>query len=112
MSFNIQEMMSKIQEMQTKLSETQEKLKMLETTIDVGGGMVTITINGKQEVRKIKIEKSVVSPDDIELLEDLILSAVNKAIEQSQQLAQEEMSKSTSGLIPNIPGLDLGNLGM
>jgi nucleoid-associated protein EbfC len=112
MTFNIQEMMSKIQEMQSKLSETQEKLKSLETTVDVGGGMVTVTINGKQEVKKIRIEKSVVSPDDIELLEDLILSAVNKAIDMSQKLAQDEMSKSTAGLVPNIPGLDLGNLGI
>jgi nucleoid-associated protein EbfC len=112
MSFNIQEMMSKVAEMQSRIAETQEKLKLLETTVDVGGGMVSVTINGKQEVKKIKIEKSVVSPDDIELLEDLILSAVNKAIDQSQKLAQEELSKSTSGLVPNIPGLDLGNLGL
>ena len=112
MSFNIQEMMSKVVEMQSRITETQEKLKSLETTVDVGGGMVSVTINGKQEVKKIRIEKSVVSPDDIELLEDLILSAINKAIDQSQKLAQDEMSKSTSGLVPNIPGLDLGNFGL
>jgi nucleoid-associated protein EbfC len=112
MSFNIQEMMAKVQEMQNRISETQEKLKSMETTVDVGGGMVTVTINAKQEIKQIKIEKSVVSPDDVELLEDLVLSAVNKAIDESQKLAQEEMGKSTAGIIPNIPGLDLGNLGL
>ncbi|MFZ1729514.1 MAG: YbaB/EbfC family nucleoid-associated protein [Bacteroidota bacterium] len=112
MSLNIQDMMAKVQELQSRMGDVQAKLRALETTAEVGGGMVTVTINGKQEVKKIKLEKSVVTPDDIELLEDLILSAVNKAIDQSQKMAQEEMGKATSGMIPNIPGLDLGNLGM
>jgi DNA-binding YbaB/EbfC family protein len=108
----MQDMMAKVQELQTRMSDAQQKLRELETTVEVGGGMVSVTINGKQEIRKIKIEKSVVSPDDVELLEDLILSAMNKAIDQSQKLAKDEMGKATSGMIPNIPGLDLGNLGM
>jgi len=112
MSLNLQDMMARVQELQSRMNETQEKLRALEDTVEVGGGMVRVTINGKQEIKKISIEKSVVSPDDIELLEDLILSAVNKAIEQSQKTAKEEMGKATSGMIPNIPGLDLGNLGL
>jgi DNA-binding YbaB/EbfC family protein len=112
MSLNLQDMMARVQELQSRMNETQEKLRSLENTVEVGGGMVRVTINGKQEIRKISLEKSVVSPDDIELLEDLILSAVNKAIEQSQKMAKEEMGKATSGMIPNIPGLDLGNLGL
>ncbi|MBN1448599.1 MAG: YbaB/EbfC family nucleoid-associated protein [Bacteroidetes bacterium] len=112
MSLNLQDMMARVQELQSRMNETQEKLRALESTVEVGGGMVRVTINGKQEIRKISLEKNVVSPDDIELLEDLILSAVNKAIEQSQKMAKEEMSKATSGMIPNIPGLDLGNLGL
>lgn len=112
MSLNIQDMMARVQELQTRMNETQEKLRALETTVEVGGGMVRVTINGKQEIKKIAIEKSVVSPDDVELLEDLILSAVNKAVDESQKMAKEEMGKATSGMIPNIPGLDLGNLGM
>ena len=102
----------KVQELQSRVNDAQQKLRELETTVEVGGGMVAVTINGKQEIKKIKIEKSVVSPDDIELLEDLILSAVNKAVDQSQKMAKDEMGKATSGMIPNIPGLDLGNLGM
>ncbi len=112
MSLNIQDMMARVQELQTRMNETQEKLRALETTVEVGGGMVRVTINGKQEIKKIAIEKSVVSPDDVELLEDLILSAVNKAVDESQKMAKEEMGKATSGMIPNIPGLDLGNLGL
>lgn len=112
MSLNIQDMMARVQELQSRMQETQEKLRALETTTEVGGGMVRVTINGKQEIKKIAIEQSVVSPDDVELLEDLILSAVNKAIEESQKMAKEEMGKATSGMIPNIPGLDLGNLGL
>jgi DNA-binding YbaB/EbfC family protein len=112
MSLNMQDMMARVQELQNRMAEAQQKLRDLETTVEVGGGMVRVTINGKQEVRKISIEKSVVSPDDVELLEDLVLSAVNKAIDQSQKMAKDEMGSATSGLIPNIPGLDLGNLGM
>jgi DNA-binding YbaB/EbfC family protein len=112
MSLNMQDMLSKVQELQARVNETQEKLRALETTVEVGGGMVRVTVNGKQEIRKITIEKSVVSPDDVELLEDLVLSAVNKAIEQSQKMAQDEMGKATSGMLPSIPGLDLGNFGL
>ncbi|MBR9979217.1 MAG: YbaB/EbfC family nucleoid-associated protein [Bacteroidetes bacterium] len=112
MSLNLQDMMAKVQELQGRVSEVQAKLGELETTAEVGGGMVSVTMNGRQEVRKITLEKSVVTPEDIELLEDLILSAVNKAIDQSKAMAQEEMGKATSGMIPNIPGLNLGNMGM
>ncbi len=112
MSLNMQDMMAKVQELQTRMQDAQEKLRAIETTVEVGAGMVRVAINGKQEIKKITIDKSVVSPDDVELLEDLILSAVNKAISQSQKLAQEEMGKATSGMLPNIPGLNLGNLGI
>jgi len=112
MSFNMQDMLARVQEFQAKMQETQNRLRALETTVEVGGGMVTVTVNGKQEIRKIRIEKSVVSPDDVELLEDLVLSAVNKAIEQSQSMAQEEMGKATSGMLPSIPGLDLSSFGL
>jgi len=112
MTLNIQDMMAKVQEMQAKMAEVQERLRSLETTAEVGGGMVKVTINGKQEILKVSIEKSVISPDDTEMLEDLLVSAVNKAIEQSQKLAQDEMGKVTSGVVPNIPGLDLSQFGL
>ena len=108
----MQDMMAKVQEMQSKMAEAQEKLKQLETSVEVGGGMVHVSINGKQEILRIKIEKSVVSPDDVEMLEDLIVSGVNKALEAAQKLAQQELGKATSGMLPNIPGLDLSGFGL
>jgi len=73
--------------------------------------MIKVTVNGKQQVVKVQIEKEVVNPDDIEMLEDLILAATNKALEEAARVAQEEMSKATSGLLPNIPGMNLPGLG-
>ena len=108
MALNLQGMMAKVQEMQAKVSEVQEQLGQKYTTGESGGGMVVVTINGRQEITNIKIEKPVINPDDAEMLEDLLVSAVNKAIENSQKMAQEEMGKATSGMIPNIPGLNLG----
>lgn len=101
-------MMGKIQEVQSKMTEIQNELANKFTTGESGGGMVVVKINGKQEIAQIKLEKSIVNPDDIEMLEDLITSAVNKAIENSQKMAQEELAKVTSGILPNIPGLNLG----
>ena len=112
MNLNLEDMLAKVQEMQAKMNEAQNTLRAVEKTVEVGGGMVAVTINGKQEVRKITIDKSIVDPNDIGMLEDLIVSAVNKAIEEAQKMAQQEMGKATSGIIPNIPGLDLGKLGL
>jgi DNA-binding YbaB/EbfC family protein len=105
-------MLAKVQEMQAKMSDIQKGLQALEKTVEVGGGMVAVTINGKQEIRKITIDKSIVDSNDIGMLEDLIVSAVNKAIEEAQSMAKQEMGKATSGMLPNIPGLDLSNLGL
>jgi DNA-binding YbaB/EbfC family protein len=69
--------------------------------------MVKVTANGKLQVTKLQIEKEVISPEDPDMLEDLILAAVNKAIDSAQKMAQDEMQKATSGLMPNIPGLNI-----
>jgi nucleoid-associated protein EbfC len=112
MNLNIQDMLAKVQEMQARMSDAQKQLQALKKTVEVGGGMVSVTINGKQEISKIAIDKTVVDPNDVGMLEDLIVSAVNKAIEESHAMAQEEMGKATTGMLPNLPGLDLGNLGL
>ena len=101
---NLQGMMKQIQE---RIAQTQSALERMTVTADAGGGMVKVTANGRQQVTKIEIEKEVVNPEDIDMLEDLVVAAVNKALEESTKMAQEEMAKATSGLLPNIPGLTI-----
>jgi len=96
-------MMKQAQKLQTKMLKLQEEMagKTVETTS--GGGMVKAVANGRQQVVSIQIEKEVVDPDDVEMLQDLILAAVNDALIKSQEMVSQEMSKLTGGL--NIPGL-------
>lgn len=96
-------LMKQAQKMQNRILKVQEE--MAEKTIEAsaGGGMVTVIANGRQEIVSIKMEKEVVDPDDVEMLEDLILAAVNDALKKSQQMMAEEMKKITGGM--NIPGL-------
>ncbi|MEA1949385.1 MAG: YbaB/EbfC family nucleoid-associated protein [Thermodesulfobacteriota bacterium] len=96
-------MMKQAQQLQSKMLKLQEEMadKTVETTS--GGGMVKVVANGRQQVLSIQIEKEVVDPDDVEMLQDLILAAINDALIKSQEMATQEMSKLTGGL--NIPGL-------
>lgn len=95
---NMQSLMKQAQKMQKKMEEAQEALseKTVETTS--GGGAVKIVITGKKVIKSIKIDPEVVDPDDVEMLEDLILSSVNEAIRQADEMANNEMSKITGGV--------------
>lgn len=98
-----QQIIKQAQEFQKKIKEAQEKLKDVTVEATSGGGMVTVVANGRQEILSITIEREVVNPDDVEMLQDLILAAVNEASRKSEELSQEEMKKITGGL--SIPGM-------
>ncbi len=95
--------MKQAQQMQQKMARVQEELQSREVEASAGGGMVTATVNGAQQLVALKMEPSVIDPEDVEMLQDLVLAAVNEALKKSQAMAQEEMSKITGGM--NIPGL-------
>jgi DNA-binding YbaB/EbfC family protein len=99
--------MREAQKMQAEMQRVQEEAKKKTVEATAGGGMVTAVANGAGELVSIKIEKDVVDPEDIEMLQDLILAASNEALRRAQEMVSEEMSKLTGGL--NIPGL--GGLG-
>jgi len=96
-------MMKQVQKMQKQMAEAQEALKEKTVQGTAGGGMVTITANGHKEILNIEIKPEVVDPDDIEMLQDLVLAAMNDALKQVDELVAKDMGKFTGGL--NIPGL-------
>jgi len=98
-------LMKQAQQMQQKMLKMQEEVAKRTLEASVGGGMVTVQVNGKNEVLSIKIEPQVVDPNDVEMLEDLIVAGVNEALRKSQEMMAEEMGKLTGGL--KIPGLSL-----
>lgn len=95
---NMNNLMKQAQRMQRQMEESQKELEEKEITAAAGGGAVEVTINGKKEIIKVKLSPEVVDPDDIEMLEDLIVAATNEAIRQIEELSQESMSKITGGL--------------
>src|SRR4051812_44429810 len=103
---NLGQMMKQVQEMQMRMAEMQEKLGELEIAGGSGGGMITATLNGKGALKAIKIDPSLVNPAETEVLEDLIVAAVNDAKTKVDEKLQTEMSKFTGGL-PLPPGFKL-----
>lgn len=91
------------QQMQAKIAELQEQMALRTVEASAGGGMVTAVVNGKQEVVSIRIEREVVDPEDVEMLQDLVLAAVNEALEKSQELAAQRLGAVTGGM--KLPGL-------
>ena len=100
---NMQGMMKKMQKMQKEMMEAQEALNAQEFEGAAGGGMVKATVNGKNEIVNLELSKDVVDAEDIEMLQDLIIAAVNEAQRSMQAISQEKMSAITGGM--NIPGL-------
>jgi len=95
--------MKQAKKMQERMARLQEELGMKTVEVSSGGGMVSVVVNGKFEVMSLKIEKDVVNPDDVEMLQDLVMAAVNEGVRKAQEMNAAEMAKITGGL--NIPGL-------
>jgi nucleoid-associated protein EbfC len=100
---NLGNIMNQAKMMQNRLAQIQEEMGNKTVEASSGGGMVTVTANGRQEILAIKIEPEVVNPDDVEMLQDLIQAAVNDALRKVQEMVSQEMAKVTGGL--KIPGL-------
>lgn len=103
MGGNMGNMMKQMQKMQKQMEEMQKQLEEAEVEASAGGGAVTCKANGKKEILDIKIDESVVDPEDIEMLEDLVMAAVNEALRAAEEMMAKEMGKLTGGM--NIPGL-------
>ena len=108
--FDMMKMMGKMKEVQARMKESQDKLGTLYATGESGAGLVRAKVNGKKQLITLDVDSSLLKAEDKTILQDLIVAAVNKASEEAEVMAKEEMRKSTEGLLPNIPGLDLSNL--
>ncbi len=100
---DLHDLVRQAQEIQERMAKLQEELGGRTVEATAGGGMVTVVMNGRQEIVSIRIEKEVVVPDDVELLQDLVRGAVNEAYSRSRKLMAEEIAKVTGGM--NLPGL-------
>jgi len=107
---DMMKMMGKMKEVQAKMKEAQENLVHVTATGESGAGMVKATVNGKKQLMKLEIDNEIINESDKEMMQDLIIAAINKAIEEAEVKAKEELKKSTEGMLPNIPGLDLSGL--
>ena len=100
---NMGNLMKQAQKMQRQMEEGQKELEKKEVTAAAGGGAVEVTVSGKKEITKVKLSEEVVDPDDIEMLEDLIMAATNEALRQMEEMAQSSMAKITGGLGGGLP---------
>lgn len=100
---NFGNIMKQAKKMQERMARLQEELGLKTVEVSSGGGMVSVVVNGKFEVMSLKIEKDVVNPEDVEMLQDLVMAAVNEGVRKAQEMNAAEMAKITGGL--NIPGL-------
>jgi DNA-binding YbaB/EbfC family protein len=99
-------MLNKLQELQEKMGRIQEEIGQMQATGESGGGVVKATANGRQQILKIEIAKEVIDPNEPGMLEDLVVAAVNKAIERTKEMGEQHMAEATRGMLPpGFPGL-------
>jgi len=111
MAFDMMGMMAKAKELQDKMQQAQSQLQHITATGEAGGGLVKATANGHRQLVKLDIDPSLLTPEDREMLPDLVVAAANKALEAAADLAKQELQRQTSGLLPNIPGFDMSSFG-
>jgi len=112
--FNMADMFGKLNDMQAKVKEAQEKLGEVTVEADAGGGMVKVKANGKRELISIDIDKDVIDPEDKEMLEDIVVAGVNKALEKAEEAGKQKMQDVYKDMMPGggIPGMDMSKLGL
>lgn len=108
--FDFMSIMNKVKEAQGKIKEAQAKLVHLKADGEAGAGMVKVVVNGNRKVVSIEMDDSLVNVADKEMLGDLIVAATNKAMEEIDVKIKEELKSATDGMMPNIPGMDFGNM--
>jgi len=108
--FDMMKMMGKMKEVQVRLKEAQDNLVTIKVSGESGGGMVKATVNGKRQLIALDIDAAILKAEDKTIVQDLVIAAVNKASDDAEIQAKEQLKKYTEGLIPNIPGMDLSNL--
>jgi len=109
--FDMMKMMGKVKEVQEKMKAAQEELGSINVEAESGAGMVTAKMNGKKQLLELIIDESLEKESEAQLRNDLIVAAVNKAIEKAEEASREHLQKATEGMMPNIPGFDLRNFG-
>lgn len=102
---DMSQIMQQAQQFQAKMAEMQEELGRQKITRTAGGGMVSVTVNGKNDLLELKIDKDVINPDDPEMLQDLIVAAVNDAMNEAKSVMKDGLGKLTGGMGINLPGL-------
>jgi nucleoid-associated protein EbfC len=108
--FDMMGMLGKVKDLQAKMKEAQESLGSITETGESGAGMVRATVNGKKQLLQIEIDEDLIKPEDREILQDLIVAATNKAMENIDDKVKDHLQSATKGLMPNIPGMDLGGM--
>lgn len=112
--FNMADMFGKISEFQGKMKEAQDRLSEVVVEADAGGGMVKVKANGKRELISIELDRDVIDPDDKEMIEDLVVAGVNKALQKAEEAAKAKMQELYKDILPGggIPGMDLSKFGL
>ncbi len=108
--FDMMGMLGKMKDLQAKMKEAQESLSTITESGEAGGGMVKVTINGKKQLLKVEIDEELMKPTDREIVQDLVVAATNKAMDNIEGKIRQHLQAATSGLLPNIPGMDLGSM--